>query len=93
MAIANVDGTPTAPACAEGRRRDAESAKPRFLRIDGRLPDRRAVVVHAAFFVKGWKVYHAAVRRAGEPARAEALETFFEAIRVVDVPSGSELSP
>ncbi|HEX2540465.1 MAG TPA: hypothetical protein VHM00_05220 [Caldimonas sp.] len=58
----------------------------RTVRIDGRLPDGRPVVVHAAFFVKGLRVYQASVVGQTEPPPRESLETFFTAIRLSDSP-------
>lgn len=54
----------------------------RFLRIEGRLPDGRGVVVHAAFFVKGLRVYQATVVGRGETPAGEPLATFFNSIRL-----------
>ena len=48
--------------------------------IAGRLPDGRAVQEHAAFFAYGTRVYQATVL--GERLDAEALDTFFGALRV-----------
>ena len=53
-----------------------------FLRIEGRLPDGRDVVVHAAFFVKGLRVYQASVVSQGERPGPETLATFFDSIRL-----------
>ncbi len=54
----------------------------RFLRIEGRFPDGRVVVVHAAFFVKGVRVYQATVVGQGGGPVGETLETFFNSIRL-----------
>jgi len=54
-----------------------------FLRIEGRLPDGRDVVVHAAFFVKGLRVYQASVVSQGEGPGPETLASFFDSIRVL----------
>ncbi|MGZ5131415.1 MAG: hypothetical protein ACXWCV_08585 [Caldimonas sp.] len=51
-----------------------------LLRIEGHLPDGRRVVEHAAFFVKGLRLYQATAIGAALPA--EAVETFFGAIKV-----------
>ena len=51
-------------------------------RIEGRLPDGRAVVEHAAFFVKGARIYQAAIVGTGEVPGQEALDNFFGAIRL-----------
>jgi hypothetical protein len=59
------------------------SPESQFLRIDGRFPDKRRVVVHAIFFVKGLRVYQATVVGPGDGSRGESLETFFDAIRLV----------
>ena len=53
-----------------------------FLRIEGRLPDGRDVVVHAAFFVKGLRVYQASVVSHGERPGPDTLATFFDSIRL-----------
>ena len=58
------------------------NAHSQFLRIEGRLPDGRDVVVHAAFFVKGLRVYQASVVSHGERPGPETLATFFDSIRV-----------
>ena len=52
-----------------------------LLRIAGRLPDGRDVVEHAAFFVRGTRIYQATA--IGAAVSADAVETFFGAIRVV----------
>jgi hypothetical protein len=55
----------------------------RFVRIDGRYPDGRPVVEHAAFFVKGLRLYQATVIGDSEPPGADSLDSFFGAIRVL----------
>lgn len=50
------------------------------LQIAGRLPDGRRVQEHAAFFVYGTRVYQATLM--AERPDAEALDTFFGALRV-----------
>jgi hypothetical protein len=51
------------------------------LRVAGRLPDGRPVIEHAAFFVKGVRIYQATV--IGAKPQADAVDTFFGAIGVV----------
>ena len=51
------------------------------MRIDGRLPDGRRIVEHAAFFARGLRVYQ--VTMLGESLDAEAIDTFFDSIKVV----------
>ena len=58
---------------------NAESVR---LLVDGALPDGRPVVAHAAFFVRGTRVYQAAVIGAGTAVGQEALDSFFGAIRL-----------
>lgn len=50
--------------------------------IVGRRPDGRPVVEHAAFFVKGLRVYQATVLGDGQHPGDEAVDTFFAAIRL-----------
>lgn len=51
-----------------------------LLRIEGRLPDGRRVTEHAAFFVRGLRLYQATMIGGSLPA--DAVETFFGAIKV-----------
>ena len=51
-----------------------------LLRVEGRMPDGRRVTEHAAFFVRGLRVYQATA--IGEALPADAVETFFGAIKV-----------
>ncbi|MEP6739548.1 MAG: hypothetical protein ABJA61_04170 [Caldimonas sp.] len=51
-------------------------------RIEGKRPDGRRVVEHAAFFVKGLRLYQATVIGEAEPPGQEWFESFFAAIRV-----------
>lgn len=53
-----------------------------FVRLVGRLPDQRPVVEHAAFFVRGTRLYQAAVVSTTRPVEPEALDNFFGAIRL-----------
>ena len=54
-----------------------------LLRIVGRRADGRRVVAHAAFFVKGLRLYQATVLGGDDdPAGSEALATFFASIRL-----------
>ncbi len=81
QAAANVSGKATAlpPPTVDGATPNPESG---WLRIDGTLPDGRAVVEHAAFLVRGTRVYQATVIGAGAPVGQEALDNFFAAIRL-----------
>lgn len=81
LATVNVSGRATLlplPAIP-GATPNAESA---LLRIEGKLPDGRPVVEHAAFFVRGTRLYQATVIGVGEPVGQEALDDFFAAIRL-----------
>jgi len=53
-----------------------------LLRIVGRRADGRRVVAHAAFFVKGLRLYQATVLTDDDPAENGTLEPFFASIRV-----------
>jgi hypothetical protein len=53
-----------------------------LLRIVGRRADGRRVVAHAAFFVKGLRLYQATVLADDDPAGSETLATFFASIRL-----------
>jgi hypothetical protein len=78
-AQANLDGTSTArPLAPAGATPNEQST---LMRIDGRLPDRRRIVEHVAFFARGLRVYQ--VTALGESLDAEAIETFFDSIKVV----------
>ena len=81
QATANVSGqaTPQPLPAISGATFSAQSVR---LRIDGKLPDGRPVVEHAAFFVRGTRLYQATVIGKGEPVGAEALDNFFDAIRL-----------
>jgi hypothetical protein len=77
-AAANIGGTPAPRAFAlKGATANEHGAQ---LRTEGRLPDGRPVVEHAAFFVKDLRVYQATVL--GESPPADAVDTFFGAIRL-----------
>ena len=77
-AVANLAGVSTVrPFAVPGATPNDRSAQ---LRIEGRLADGRGVTEHATFFVKGLRVYQATVL--GEAESAEAVETFFGAIKV-----------
>ena len=81
QALVNLDGVATEeplPAIV-GATPNAQSA---LLRIDGRRADGRRVVAHAAFFVKGLRLYQATVLGADQTPGSEALETFFGSIRL-----------
>lgn len=53
-----------------------------LLLIVGQRQDGRRVVAHAAFFVKGLRLYQATVLGADQTPGSEALETFFGSIRL-----------
>jgi len=53
-----------------------------LLRIVGRRADGRRVVAHAAFFVKGLRLYQATVLADDDPQGSETLATFFASIRL-----------
>jgi len=53
-----------------------------FVRLAGRLSDGRPVVEHAAFFVRGTRLYLAAVISTTTPAVPDSLDNFFGAIRL-----------
>ena len=77
-AAANIGGVPEArPFAPPGATPNEHSA---LLQIFGRLPDGRRVTEHAAFFVKGLRLYQATA--IGESLPAEAVQTFFGAIKV-----------
>ncbi len=77
-AVANIAGVSTVrPFAVPGATPNERSAQ---LRIEGRLPDGKGVTEHAAFFVKGLRVYQASA--IGEAVSADAVETFFGAIKV-----------
>lgn len=75
---ANVKASAPAPAplAIRGATPNAEAGR---IALDGRLPDGAAVREHAAFFVRGLRVYAATVIGAQPPAAA--VETFFGALR------------
>jgi hypothetical protein len=78
-AQANVGGTATARAwTAPGATPNEHGA---LLRIEGHRPDGRRVVEHVALFVRGLRVYQATAL--GEQIDHDALDTFFDSIRVV----------
>ena len=75
---ANIGGVSVArPFAVPGATPNERSA---LLRVEGRVPDGRQVVEHAAFFVKGLRLYQATA--IGESLPADAVETFFGAIKV-----------
>ena len=81
QAAANIAGTVVAlPASA------VAGATPSPLagraRIDGRLPDQRAVVEHVAWFAAGTRAYQATVLGTGRVVDAQTLDTFFDAVRL-----------
>ena len=77
-AVSNIAGVSAGrPFAVPGATPNERSAQ---WRIEGRLPDGRGVTEHAAFFVKGSRVYQASAL--GEAVSADAVETFFGAIRV-----------
>ena len=50
------------------------------LRVAGTLPDGKAVVGHAVFFVDGMRVHQALVLGAEPPS--EAVDTFFGSVKI-----------
>ncbi len=77
-AAANIAGVGAArPLSVPGATPNERSAQ---LRIEGRLPDGSAVTENAAFFVKGLRIYQAT--SIGQAVPAQAVETFFGAIKV-----------
>ena len=74
LGAAQPDGKPFAPA---GATPNPESAR---VQIEGRLPDGSRVVEHAAFFIRGLRVYQANV--IGPAPAAEAVETFFASLKI-----------
>jgi hypothetical protein len=81
QALANLAGVATAEplAAIAGATPNEQSA---LLRIVGRRADGRRVVAHAAFFVKGVRLYQAMVLDADDAVGDEAIETFFTSIRL-----------
>ncbi|MEO8526176.1 MAG: hypothetical protein ABI460_15730 [Caldimonas sp.] len=78
-AAANVGGTAVARTfLVPGATPNEQSAA---LRIEGRLPDGRRVIEHAAFFARGLRLYQ--VTAIGETVSPDAVETFFGAVKVV----------
>lgn len=76
---ANLDGAEelVAPARISGM---TPQPKAQQVRIVGHLPDGTAVEEHAVYFVKGLRVYQAAI--VGDKPRAEALDTFLSGLRL-----------
>lgn len=66
--------TPFAPAGATPNRASGR------MQLEGRLPDGKRVVEHAAFFVRGLRIYQANV--IGPAPAAEAVETFFSSLKL-----------
>jgi hypothetical protein len=81
LAAANVGGTASGASSAPvaGATPNAQAGR---VRVEGRLPDGRAVVEHAAFFSRGVTVCQATVLTIGKPVTAETLGTFFDALRM-----------
>jgi hypothetical protein len=78
-AAANVGGTATVRTMVvPGATPNEQSA---LIRVEGHLPDGRGVVEHAAFFVKGLRLYQATAL--GKSLTTDALETFFSSIEIV----------
>jgi hypothetical protein len=78
-AQANLGGASTVrPLALAGATPNEQSA---LLRIEGRLSDGRRVVEHVAFFARGLRVYQ--VTALGESLDADAIDTFFDSIKVV----------
>ncbi|MCE9657159.1 MAG: hypothetical protein K8R60_01265 [Burkholderiales bacterium] len=77
-AAANIGGAAVAePFSPPGATPNPASA---LLRLQGRLPDGRPVTEHAAFFVRGLRVYQATA--IGEALPDDAVKTFFAAIKL-----------
>jgi hypothetical protein len=77
-AAANIGGVTLAqPFAPPGATPNPGSA---LLRVQGRLPDGRAVTEHAAFFVRGLRLYQATT--IGEALPEDAVKTFFTAIKL-----------
>jgi hypothetical protein len=75
----NLGGAVTArPWTARGATPNQQSA---LIRVEGHLPDGKRVVEHAAFFVKGLRLYQATVL--GDSLDARTLDSFFDSIQVV----------
>ncbi len=81
LAIANVGGNASAASSAPvaGATPNAQAGR---VRIDGRSPDGRAVVEHAAFFSRGVTLLQATVLTIDKPVDTETLDTFFDALRM-----------
>lgn len=79
--VANVGGTATVETlpALRGATPNAQSAR---VRIVGKRRDGRRVVEHALFFVKGLTLFQATVIGADEAADREAIDTFFDSIRL-----------
>ncbi len=73
--IATIEVLPALP----GATPNAQSAR---VRIVGKRRDGRRVVEHALFFVKGLTLFQATVIGADEAAGREAIDTFFDSIRL-----------
>ena len=81
QAVANVAGTVFAvPASAVAGASSAALAG--RARIDGRLPDQRAVVEHVAWFAAGTRAYQATVLGTDRTVDPQTLDTFFDAVHV-----------
>jgi hypothetical protein len=77
-AAANIEGTQMQqPFAPPGATPNPGSA---LLRVEGRLPDGRRVTEHAAFFVRGLRLYQATV--IGETLPEDAVRSFFAAIKL-----------
>ena len=77
-AVANIGGAPAriTPFVLAGTTPNARSGR---LLVDGRLPDGTMVREHAAFFVRGLRLYQASV--VGVAPAPEAVETFFSGMK------------
>ncbi len=80
QALANLRGVASAAALppVAGATPNEQSGT---LRIVGRGADGRPVVAHAAFFVKGVRLYQATVLDTDDAVGDEVIETFFTSIR------------
>ncbi|MEO7056884.1 MAG: hypothetical protein ABI281_08365 [Caldimonas sp.] len=80
LAVVNIGGIVSAAASAPSARTTPDARAGR-VRIDGRLPDGRVVVEHAAFFSRGVTLLQATILAIDRPVTAETVGTFFDAVR------------
>jgi hypothetical protein len=79
--VGNLAGMATElhPLALAGSTPNPQSAR---VRIVGKRPDGSRVVADAAFFVRGLRLYQASVLGSNDVPGAEAVDTFFSAIRL-----------